>query len=238
LGPSFKYPGRTVNELIIDGFPASLQLGLLAVFWALIIGILAGVSAAMRPNTWSDYIPSSLSLFGICVPSMLLGPLLVLVFSLYWNWLPVSGWQSWEHRVLPSLTLGASLAAVISRLARSGMLDVLNQDYIRTARAKGAGPMRVLFLHALRGGILPVVSYLGPALASLIAGSFIVETVFQIPGVGRFFVQAATNRDYTVIMGTTIMLSVLIVFFITLSDIVSVWLNPRLSFEDGKGGRS
>jgi oligopeptide transport system permease protein len=229
LGPSFKYPGRSVNELIAAGFPATAELGLYALLVALVLGMGAGIIAAMRPHTWRDYLPMSLAMTGICMPTLLLGPLLVLVFGIWLEWLPVSGWGEVPgDKILPSITLGAAYAAYIARLTRGGMLEVLSQDYIRTARAKGLPERVVIFKHALRAGIIPVVSYLGPALAGLLSGSFVVETVFQIPGLGRFFVQAAFNRDYTVILGTTTFLAVLIVLFNLLSDVMAAWLNPRL----------
>jgi oligopeptide transport system permease protein len=229
LGPSFKYPGRSVNELIAAGFPATAELGLYALLFAVIIGMAAGVMAALRPNTWRDYLPMSAAMIGICAPTLLLGPLLVLVFGIWLEWLPVSGWGELPgDKILPSVTLGAAYAAYVARLTRGGMLEVLSQDYIRTARAKGLPERVVIFKHALRGGVLPVVSFLGPAFAGLLSGSFVVETVFQIPGLGRFFVQAAFNRDYTMILGTTTFLAALIIIFNLLSDIVAAWLNPRV----------
>lgn len=229
LGPSFKYPGRSVNELIAAGFPATAELGLYALLVAVVLGMGAGVLASLRPNTWRDYLPMSLAMTGICMPTLLLGPVLVLVFGIWLDWLPVSGWGEVPgDKILPSITLGAAYAAYIARLTRGGMLEVLSQDYIRTARAKGLPERVVICKHALRAGVIPVVSFLGPALAGLLSGSFVVETVFQIPGLGRFFVQAAFNRDYTVILGTTILFAVLIVVFNLLSDVLAAWLNPRL----------
>ncbi len=237
FGPSFKYPGRTVNELIAAGFPATAELGLYALLIAVVLGMSAGVVAALKPNTWSDYLPMSAAMIGICMPTLLLGPLLVLVFGLWLEWLPVSGWGDVPgDKILPSLTLGAAYAAYIARLTRSGMLEVLSQDYIRTARAKGLPERVVILKHALRGGVIPVVAFLGPAFAGLLSGSFVVETVFQIPGLGRFFVQAAFNRDYTMILGSTVFFAVLIVVFNLLSDVLAAWLNPRLRAELG-GGR-
>jgi len=165
--------------------------------------------------------------------------LLVLVFGIWLQWLPVSGWGSLPgDKILPSITLGAMYAAYIARLSRSGMLEVLSQDYMRTARAKGLPAHIVILKHGLRGGLLPVVSFLGPAFAGLLSGSFVVETIFQIPGLGRFYVQAAFNRDYTMILGTTVFLSVLIVLFNLLSDIVAAWLNPRLRHQYNANGNN
>jgi oligopeptide transport system permease protein len=229
LGPSFKYPGRSVNELIGAGLPVTAELGLYALLIATLIGGLAGVIASLRPNTAQDYVPMALAMIGICMPTFLLGPLLVLVFGIELEWLPVSGWGDIPgDKILPSITLGAAYAAYIARLSRAGMLEVLSQDYIRTARAKGLPEWKVVVKHALRGGLLPVIAFLGPAFAGLLAGSFVVETIFQIPGLGRFYVQAAFNRDYTMILGTTVFLSTLIVLFNLLSDILAAWLNPRL----------
>lgn len=229
FGPSFKYPGRTVNELIAAGFPATAELGLYALLVAVVLGMAAGIVAALNPNTWRDYVPMSAAMIGICMPAFLLGPLLVLIFGLWLEWLPVSGWGEVSgDKILPSITLGAAYAAYIARLTRSGMLEVLSQDYIRTARAKGLPEYVVVFKHALRGGVIPVVAFLGPAFAGLLSGSFVVETIFQVPGLGRFFVQAAFNRDYTLILGSTVFFAVLIVVFNLLSDVLAAWLNPRL----------
>src|SRR5712691_10036155 len=180
LGPSFKYPNRTVNELIGESFPISAELGFWSLLVALSLGLSAGIMASLRPNTLTDYIPSALAMAGICIPIFVLGPLLVLVFALKLNWVRVAGWDDWIDRILPALTLGGFYAAYIARLTRGGMLEVLSQDFIRTARAKGASPVRVVLKHSLRGGLIPVVSYLGPTVAGLLTGSFVVETIFQI----------------------------------------------------------
>jgi len=229
FGPSFRYPGRSVTELIATGMPITFELAFYALIVAVVLGLLAGIVAAVRPNTLQDYLPMSLAMTGICLPAFLLGPLLVLVFGIWLEWLPVSGWgYAPGDKILPSLTLGLAYAAVIARLTRGGMLEILSEDFIRTARAKGLPTSSILFRHAMRGGLLPVVAYLGPAVAGLLTGSFVVETIFQIPGLGRFYVQAAFNRDYTMILGTTILLSTLIIVLNIIADIISVWLNPRL----------
>ena len=177
----------------------------------------------------------TLAMIGICMPSFLLGPILILVFGIYLEWLPISGWGDLPgDNILPSITLGSAYAAYIARLSRAGMLEILSQDYIRTARAKGASDSRVVFKHALRGGLIPVIAFLGPAFAGLLAGSFVVETIFQIPGLGRFYVQAAFNRDYTMILGTTVFLSVLIVIFNLISDVLAAWMDPRLRTQFSK----
>ena len=228
LGPSFKNASWSVNELIALGFPISLELGVYALAVALAIGLAAGIVASTKPNTARDHIPMSLAMLGICVPTFVLGPLLVLVFGLRLDWLPVAGWDGPRYKLLPALTLGAAYAAYVARLTRGGMLEVLAQDFIRTARAKGLSRARVVLRHALRGGIQPVVSFLGPAAAGLLTGSFVVETIFQIPGLGRFFVQAAFNRDYTMIMGMVLFYAVLILCFNLVVDVVQAWLDPRV----------
>lgn len=231
LGPSFKYSNWTVNELIGQSFPVSAELAFWALLIALLFGLPAGIIASLRPNTITDYIPSSLALTGISVPNFVLGPLLVLVFALNFGSVAVAGWDSWMDRILPSITLGALYAAYIARLTRGGMLEVLSQDFIRTARAKGASPLRVILKHGMRGGLLPVVSYLGPAVAGLMTGSFAVETIFQIPGLGRYFVNAAFNRDYTMLLGAVLFYGALILIFNLIVDIVLIWMNPKLKFE-------
>jgi oligopeptide transport system permease protein len=229
LGPSFKYPGRTVNELIAAGLPVTAELALYAMLVALLIGISAGVVAAIRPNTLQDYIPMSAAMLGICMPSFLLGPILVLVFGIHLDWVPISGWGDIPgDKILPAITLGTGYAAYIARLSRGGMLEVLSQDYIRTARAKGLSEWVIVGKHALRGGLIPVVAFLGPAFAGLLGGSFVVETIFQIPGLGRFYVTSAFNRDYTMILGMTIFFATLIIIFNLLSDLLALWLNPKL----------
>ncbi len=228
LGPSFKNASWSVNELTALGFPVSLELGIYALMVALGIGLTAGVVASMKPNTAQDHVPMSLAMLGICIPTFVLGPLLVLIFALWLGWLPVAGWEGPQHKILPSVTLGAAYAAYIARLTRGGMLEVLSQDFIRTARAKGLSEARVVLRHALRGGLQPVVSFLGPAAAGLLTGSFVVETIFQTPGLGRFFVQAAFNRDYTMIMGMVLFYALFILSFNLAVDVIQAWLDPRL----------
>ena len=231
LGPSFRYANWSVNDLIQSGFPVSLELGCWSLMIALLIGIPAGIIASIKPNSISDYIPMSLAMIGICLPTFVMGPLLVGVFALWLGWYNSSGWDFAYDRVLPALTLGGFYAAYVARLTRGGMLEVLNQDFIRTARAKGASPMRVIRKHALRGGLLPVISFLGPATAGLLTGSFVVETIFDIPGLGRYFVTSAFNRDYLLLMGAVMFYAILIVFMNLVVDVLQVWLNPKLRFE-------
>ena len=229
FGPSFRYPSRSVTELISIGLPITFELALYAILFALMLGIIAGVISSLRPNTAYDYVPMTIAMAGICIPSIVLGPSLTLIFGIQLNWLPVTGWGDIPgDKVLPTITLGTAYAAYCARLTRGGMLEILNQDFIRTARAKGLSEFRVVVVHALRGGLTPVIAFLGPAMAGLLAGSFVVETIFGIPGLGRFYVEAAFNRDYTMILGTSIFFSCLIIFFNLLSDLIAASLNPKL----------
>ena len=229
FGPSFRYPGRSVTELISIGLPVTFELALYSILFALAVGLLAGILGALKPNTPFDYIPMSTAMIGICIPSIILGPSLILIFGIWLEWVPVSGWGYMPgDKLLPTLTLGTAYAAYCARLTRGGMLEILNQDFIRTARAKGLSETRVVVVHALRGGLTPVIAFLGPAMAGLLAGSFVVETIFGIPGLGRFYVEAAFNRDYTMILGSSIFFSFLIIFFNLISDLIAAALNPKL----------
>ena len=231
LGPSFKFPGWTVNELIYAKIPVSLELGLYALAVAVTIGTVAGLIASARPNRWRDHLTMFIAMIGICLPTFVLGPLLVLLFALKLEWFNVFGWLLPSDRVLPSLTLGCFYAAYVARLTRGSMLEVLNRDYITTARAKGLPEWRITLVHGLRNGILPVVTFLGPAAAGVISGSFVVETIFHIPGLGRFFVSAAFNRDYTMVMGTVLFYAALLVVLNLLVDILQSLLDPRIRSE-------
>jgi len=228
LGPSFKYPNRTVNEIIAQHFPVSLELGCYALLFALAIGLTAGIIAALCPNTGLDHTTMAFAMAGICVPSFVLGPLLVLGFGLGLRWFNAAGWETPGDRVLPAITLGAAYAAYIARLTRAGMLEVLPKDYIRTARAKGLTKSRIIAVHALKPGLFPVVSFLGPATAGLITGSFVIETIFHVPGLGSMFVTGAFNRDYTLVLGLVVFYSGLVVVFNTIVDIMLAWMDPRV----------
>ena len=171
------------------------------------------------------------SMLGICLPSFVIGPLLVLVFGIHLRWFRVAGWDSWQDMVLPSVTLGTAYAAYIARLTRAGLMDIVRQDYIRTARAKGLAGTTIMLRHTLRGGLLPVVSFIGPAIAAIVTGSLVVESIFNIPGLGRFFVQSALNRDYTLVMGTVLFLAVLVLILNLISDIVYAYLDPRVRYD-------
>ena len=230
LGPSFRYPDRTVNELLALGFPVSVTLGVCALALALAVGGAAGVLAATRHNRWVDYLTMSFALGGVSVPNFVLGPLLILVFALWLGWLPVAGWGTWRHLVLPSVTLAAFYTAYVARLARAGMLEVILQDWVRTARAKGLRESVVVARHALPGALLPVVSYLGPAAARALTGSVVVETIFGIPGVGRYFIQSALNRDYTMVLGTVVFYSGFLIAFNLVVDCLYAYLDPRVTY--------
>jgi len=234
FGPSFKYPGRTVTELIMSGLPTTIELAIYSILFAIFLGVISGLVASLNPGKILDIVPMSISLLGICIPSIILGPVLVLIFGIWYEVLPVYGWgDNPGDKILPTITLGTAYAAIFARLTRGGMLEILGQDYIRTARAKGLSEIRIVIIHALRGGILPVISFLGPAIAGLLAGSFVVETIFQINGVGRFYVQAAFNRDYTMILGTSILFTFMTLTFVLISDIVASFLNPTLRDSGG-----
>jgi oligopeptide transport system permease protein len=231
LGPSFRYSNRTVNEILADKLPVSLELGSWSLVVALLLGLSLGMVAALRRNTWADYLATAVGTIGLSVPTFVIGPLCVLAFAIHAGWFSASGWSLPADRVLPSLVLGLAYAAPISRLTRGGLLEVLHQDYIRTARAKGASEVRVVFKHALRGGLLPVVAYLGPATAGILTGSFVIETIFQIPGLGREFVTSAFNRDYTLVLGTVILYAALLMALNLLADLAQAWMNPKIRLE-------
>lgn len=232
LGPSTNYPGWSVQEIIASKVPISLELGFYSFLVALFTGIGLGSLSAIKPNSFSDYLPMSLSMTGICLPSFVIGPVLLLVFALNWKWFNVQGWNFTSDKVLPTITLSLFYTAFIARLMRSSLIETMSMDYIRTARAKGANVCRVIFCHGLRNALTPVVSYMGPALAGLISGSFVVETIFQIPGLGRFFVLSAVNRDVSLTIGVVLFYAILILLFNLLVDIILVLLNPKRSFND------
>ena len=233
LGPSYKYEGRSVNDIISDAFPISAQLGLLSLMVAVAGGIAAGAISAMRPNGIVDYAVTILSTIGISVPTFIIGAVLVYVVGFELGWFPVALWRGPSYMVLPVLTLAAQPMAFIARLTRSGLLDVYQQEYIRTARARGLSSWTILTRHALGNAILPVITYLGPLAASLLTGSFIVETIFAIPGLGQYFVTSIYNRDYTVILGITIFYSALVVFLNILVDMIYPLIDPRVTTEEG-----
>lgn len=228
LPPLTSHPGLTAGDIIMESFPVSLELGMWAMLIALGFGVPTGVIAAWRKNSAADYAPMSLAMLGICLPTFVIGPILALIFGVWLGWLRVSGWFSIEDRILPALTMGLFYAAYVARLTRAGMLETLGMDYIRTARAKGASETAVVLKHALRGGVMPVVSFLGPALAGLISGSFVVEMIFQVPGLGRHFIQAALSRDHSLVLSTVLFYGVLIIAANLAVDMAQVLLNPKL----------
>ncbi len=232
FGPSYTYQGESVNEVIARSFPISCQIGILAFIISLVIGIPTGVVAAANRNKLLDYVPMSLSMLGICLPTFVLGPILALVFGLIFKVAPVSGWYGLNYvplppMVMPAVTLGLFNAAYVARLTRGGMLDILNQDFIRTARAKGLAEHEIILKHALRGGLLPIASFLGPAFAGLLTGSFVLEKVFNVPGIGQEFIKSVFNRDYPLIMGTVAFFGFLIILFNLASDVVQAWMDPK-----------
>jgi oligopeptide transport system permease protein len=228
LGVLLKKEGVTVAEIIGQSFPVSALLGLLSIGIALIVGIPAGIIAAVKKNGPLDFACLAAAMTGICLPSFVIGPLLAVFAGLGLKSLNVAGWNSPADWILPALTLGMVNAAYLARLTRGGMLDVLNQDYIRTAKAKGVPGWRIVTRHALRGGLIPAVAYVGPAFAGMISGSFVIETIFQVPGMGQHFVNATTDREYFLIQGLVLFYGFLIVGANLLSDLAQIALNPRL----------
>ncbi|MEH7416372.1 ABC transporter permease [Neobacillus drentensis] len=236
FGPSFKYESRTVNDLINDGFPISLTLGIEAILFAVSIGILLGVIAALKHNKWQDYSAMIVAVFGISVPSFIMATFLQYIFAIKLGLFPVARWESFAHTVLPAMALGATPMAFIARLTRSSMLEVLNNDYIKTAKAKGLSKGAMIIKHTIRNALLPVVSYMGPLSAGIITGSFVIEKIFGIPGLGSYFVLSISNRDYTVIMGVTVFYSILLLASILLVDIAYGLIDPRIKLTGGKKG--
>ncbi len=233
FGPSFKYRDFTVKELIMTGLPASLRVGGTAMLLAIILGIGFGVIAALRQNTFIDYTVMATAMTGIAIPNFVMAPLLTLVFGVHLSLLPVAGWGDGAVRnlVLPVVALALPQIAYISRLTRGSMVEILNANYIRTARAKGLAERIVVLRHALKGALLPVVSYLGPATAALATGSVVIETIFDIPDIGRYFVQGALNRDYTLVMGVVTFYAALIVALNLLVDLFYVLLDPKVRYD-------
>ncbi|WP_418790137.1 ABC transporter permease [Phosphitispora sp. TUW77] len=229
LGPSFKYPDRTVNELILQGFPISAILGMAAIFIAVTVGCTLGIFAAINHNRWQDFLAVSLAVLNYSIPGFVMAPLLIYVFSLKLGWFPPAMWGTAKHLVLPTLALAAGPMAFIAVLMRSSMLDVLRQDYIRTAVAKGFSQRAVIYRHGLKNALIPVVAYLGPLTAGILTGSFVIEKVFAIPGLGDHFVTGIINRDYTVVMGVTLFYSAILLGINFIIDIVFVLIDPRIS---------
>jgi len=233
FGPSFKYLDFSVTDLIVAGFPVSLRLGLAAILLAIVIGVAAGTIAALKQNSIFDYMVMSVAMTGIAIPNFVMAPLLALIFGVYLSWLPVAGWGGGaiQNQILPIITLALPQIAYIARMTRGSMVETMNSNFIRTARAKGLTERLVVMRHALKGGLLPVVSYLGPATAAVITGSVVIESIFDVPGIGRYFVNGALNRDYPVVMGVVIFYAVLIIMLNLIVDLLYGFLDPRVKVE-------
>ncbi|MDK9711352.1 ABC transporter permease [Acidaminobacter sp.] len=232
LGPSFKRVGTTVNDLIIAGFPYSAKLGFFATLAIVALGIPAGIISALKSNKWQDYLVTILATVGVAVPSFVIGALFIYVFSSKLGWLPSFGLTSWKHYIGPVIALSGFSLAFVARLTRSSVLEVMQQDYIRTARAKGLPEIVVIVKHALKNALIPVVTYLGPMIAAMMTGSFIVEKIFAIPGMGKYFVESVSSRDYTVLMGTTIFYAAFSITMIFVVDIAYGFIDPRIKLGD------
>ena len=233
FGPSFKYLDYDVTELIIQGFPVSLQLGLLAIILALVIGVSFGVIAALRQNGVIDYLIMTLAMTGITIPNFVMAPLLILIFAVFLGWLPAGGWGDqgdFKNMILPVIALSLPQIATVARMTRASLIETMNAPYIRTAKAKGLSPMLILGRHASRATMLPILSWLGPATAAIITGSVVVEQIFGLPGIGRYFVNGALNRDYTLVMGVVIFYGALIILMNLLVDLLYAWLDPRIRY--------
>jgi oligopeptide transport system permease protein len=233
FGPSVQYKDWTVNELIGQGMPVSLTIGLAAMVLAFLMGTSLGIAAALKQNTRADYSFMGVAMLGISIPNFVIAPILILLLAVYAGWLPAGGWDwSISSMVLPVVTLSLPVTAYIARLTRGSMIEVMHSNFIRSARAKGLPESVVIRRHALRPALLPVISYLGPATAGMISGSVIIERIFSIPGLGSYFVQGALNRDYTLVMGVVIFYGVLILLLNFLVDLIYVWLNPKVRYDE------
>ncbi|RME76029.1 MAG: ABC transporter permease [Chloroflexi bacterium] len=255
LGMAFKLRGRTVNDLVRESFPISFQLGIIAISLSVLIGLPAGVIAALKQNTWIDYLSSFLAVVGLSIPSLVLGPLLIWIFPLtlgrlypdLFGWIPIATWgakppfilgifprslgfEFWAHAILPATALGLAFSASIARLTRASLLQVIREDYIRTARAKGLPERAVVIVHALKNSLIPVITVLGPLLVAVVTGTFVIEQIFGIPGMGKHFVTSIGNRDYPIITGVTMIYATLLVLANLVVDILYAWLDPRIRY--------
>ena len=231
LGPSYRYEGISVNEIISESFPVSFMVGGLALILALLVGIPAGIISALNRGKWQDRLSMILATLGVTIPGFIIAALLVYIFAWRLGWATVGFWEGFSTAILPALTLALYPAAFISRLVRSSMLEILTQDYIRTAYSKGLSEFAIIYIHALKNAIIPVITYLGPLTAGILTGSFVVEQVFGVPGLGTFFVTSINNRDYTTIMGVTIFYSALLVFFNLIADCCLALIDPRIKLQ-------
>lgn len=234
FGESMKYKGRSVNDMISDGFPVSLVLGIEAMVLAVGLGVLLGVISALYHNKFPDYVSTVIAILGISVPSFILAGLLQYFLSFKLGWFPVTGWKGFIYTILPATAIALTHAGYIAKLTRSSMLEQNNSEYVKLARAKGIGKWTVVFKHSLRNALLPVVTYLGPLTAGVLTGSFIIEQIFAIPGIGRHFVQSITNRDYTTIMGVTVFYSIILLLAVLIVDILYSFIDPRIKLKGAK----
>lgn len=232
LGPSYQIKGETVNHIIAQTFPASAQLGVIAISIILLIGVPLGVIAALKQGTWVDSGVMFIAILGVTIPSFVIATLMIYTFAVKVHILPAARWGTWKHMIMPSIALASYSFAFIARLTRSSMLEVVSQDYIRTARAKGLSEGVVIFKHALKNALIPIVTYIGPLAAGLLTGSFVIEKIFAVPGLGRSFVESITNRDYTLIMGVTIFYAVFLVGMILIVDLLYGLIDPRIKYDD------
>jgi len=231
LGPSFQQRGTSVNDIINRGFPVSARLGVVAVSISLVLGIILGIISAYKQGKWEDNLSMFISTLGVTIPSFVVATLLIYVFGETLRWLPVFGLSSPNHYILPAIALSGFSMAFVSRLIRSSLLEVIRQDYIRAARARGLSEMSIVFVHSLRNAVLPVITYIGPLIASILTGSFVVERIFTIPGLGRSFVDSISNRDYTLVLGVTVFYSILLIVCNLLVDIIYALVDPRINIE-------
>lgn len=232
FGPSFKYKDYTVNELISAALPVSAKVGVFAFILTVILGVFVGTIAALKQNSWVDYLVMSSSMFGVVLPSFVLAPLLIYVFSIGLGWFPAGGWNGGQlqYMILPVLAMSFLYIATFARITRGSMIETLNSNFIRTAKAKGLSTSRIILKHALRPALLPVVSYMGPAFVGIITGSVVIETIFGLPGIGKLFVNAAFNRDYSLVLGVTILIGALFIIFNAIVDLLLAWLDPKIRY--------
>lgn len=232
LGPSFKYKDFTVNELVADALPVSAKIGAVAFIFALVFGVFVGTVAALRQNSWLDYTAMSTAMLGIVMPSFVLAPILIYIFSIGLGWFPAGGWMdgSLQYMVLPVLSMAMMYVATFARITRGSMIEVLSSNFIRTARAKGLSYRYIVLKHALKPAMLPVISYMGPAFVGIITGSVVIETIFGLPGIGKLFVNAAFNRDYSLVMGVTILIGFLFILFNAIVDILLAYVDPKIRY--------
>jgi oligopeptide transport system permease protein len=232
FGPSFKYRDYSVSDLIAGGFPTSVEVGLWAMAISTVIGLLLGIAGALRRNGPIDYSAGAIAMIGLAIPIYVIGPIGQIVFGLDLKWLPIAGWDgTWPYKIMPILTLSLPNIAYVSRLMRNSMIETVRTNYVRTARAKGIGERKTIMKHAMKGAIVPVVAYLGPATAITITGSVVVEQIFQIPGIGRYFVDGATGRDYPLVMGITMLYGTIVIFANLITDLARSLIDPKVSYE-------